>query len=152
MAGALAGATGATGRVALWTPIQFKQVAQVSKPPCTAGAKPVPGGGRAPSACIRFTSTGMTTRLDSARVQRAPRGHHYQIDIRLTPADARRFAALTGELAGLSNPRCQLAIVVNGHVLADPAVLTAITSGQAAIPGFPSLPQAEFFLHTLIGG
>ena len=139
--------------MALSTPIQFKQVAQVSKPPCTAGAKPVPGSGGATSACIRFTGTGITiTRLESARIQRSPGGHQYQIDIRLTPADALRFATLTRELAGQHSPRNQLAIVTNGHVLADPVVMAAITTGQAAIPGFVSKPQAEFDLATLTDG
>ena len=103
---------------------------------------------------LALPSLGLTstdTRLESARVQRGPGGHQYQIDIRLTPADARRFATLTGELAGQHSPRNQLAIVTNGHVLADQVVMTAITAGQAAIPGFASWPQAEFFLHTLIG-
>lgn len=154
--GSLGGATGATGPVALSTPIQFKQVAQVSKPPCTDGAKPVPGSGRAPSACIRFTGTGMAiTRLESAHVQRAPGGHRYQIAIRLTPADARRFATLTRELADQHSPRNRLAIVTNGYVLADPVVLTATTAGQTAIPGIPgnaTKPEAEFFLATLTGG
>ena len=117
------------------------------------GAKPVPGSGGATSACIRFTGTGITiTRLESARIQRGPGGHQYQIDIRLTPADARRFATLTRELAGQHSPRNQLAIVTNGHVLADPVLMAAITTGQAAIPGFASKPQAEFDLATLTGG
>jgi SecD-like export protein len=151
--GSLGGATGTTGPLALSTPIQFKQVARVSKPPCTAGAKPVPGNGGAPSACIRFTGTGMAiTRLGAARIQRCPQGHQYQIDIRLTPADARRFATLTRTVAGQPSPRNQLAIVTNGHVLADPVVMAAITVGQAAIPGFATRPQAEFFLATLTGG
>jgi hypothetical protein len=151
-AGSLGGATGATGHVVLSTPMQFKQVAQVSEGPCTAGAKPVPGSGT-PSACVRFTRTGMTiTRLESASVQRVPRSHQYQIDIRLTPADARRFATLTRELARQPIPRNQLAIVTNGYVLADPTVMGAITAGQAAIPGFVSKPQAQFFLATLTGG
>lgn len=151
--GSVGGATGTTGSLVLSTPIQFKQVAQVSRPPCTAGAKPVPGSGRAPSACIRFTSTGMTiTWLEAARVQRSPQGHQYQIDIRLTSADARRFATLTRELAGQHSPRNQLAIVTNGYVLADPVVTAAITTGQAAIPGFATEPQAMFFLATLVGG
>lgn len=151
--GSVGGTAGATGSVALSTPIQFKQVAQVSTPPCTAGAKPVPGSGGAPSACIRFTGTGMTiTRLEYASVERSPGSHQYQIDIRLTPADARRFGTLTRELAGQHSPRNQLAIATNGYVLADPTVMAAITVGQAAIPGFPSKPQAEFFLATLTNG
>jgi hypothetical protein len=151
--GSVGGATGTTGPLAASTPIQFKQVAQVSKPPCTAGAKPVPRSGGGTSACIRFTGTGMTiTRVESARVQRGPQGHQYQIDMRLTPADARRFATLTRELTGQHSPRNRLAIVTNGYVLADPVVLAANTTGQAAIPGFPSRPQAEFSMATLLGG
>ena len=150
--GSVGGATGTTGRLTLSTPIQFRQVARVSIPPCTAHAKPVPGSGGTPSTCIRFTGTGMAiTRLESARVQRGPGGHQYQIDIRMTPADARRFAALTREVAGQLSPRNQLAIVTNGYVLSDPVVMTAITAGQAAIGGFPSKPQAEFVLATLTG-
>jgi len=153
--GIVGGATGATGSLVLSTPIQFKQVARVSPPPCTAGAKPVPGSSSgAPSVCIRFTGTGMAiTRLESARVQRSPGSHQYQIDIRMTPADARRFATLTRKVASQLSPRNQLAIVTNGYVLADPVVMSAITGGQAAIPaGFVSRPQAEFFLATLTGG
>jgi SecDF, P1 head subdomain len=151
--GSVGGATGATGALVLSTPIQFKQVARVSIPPCTAGAKPVPGKGGAASTCIRFTGTGMAiTRLESAHVQRAPQGHQYQIDIRLTPADARRFATLTRKVAGQHSPRNQLAIVTNGYVLDDPMVMSAITGGQAAIGGFVSRPQALFFLATLTKG
>ena len=152
-AGSVGGATGATGPLALSTPIQFEQVARVSMPPCTAHAKPVPRSAGAASTCIRFTGTGMAvTRLESARVQRDPQGHQYQIDIRLTPADARRFATLTREVAGQLSPRNQLAIVTNGHVLTDPVVMSAITVGQAAIGGFVSRPQALFFLATLTSG
>jgi hypothetical protein len=68
----------------------------------------------------------------------------------MTPADARRFAALTRQVAGQLSPRNQLAIVTNGYVLADSVVLSAITAGQAAIPGFVSKPQAEFALATMI--
>lgn len=153
--GSVGGATGATGPVVLSTPIQFKQVARVSMPPCTAGAKPVPGigGGTSPT-CIRFTGTGIAiTRLESARVLRGPGRHQYQIGIRLTPADARRFARLTRVLVGQHSPRNQLAVVTNGHVLSDPVVMSAITGGQAAISAnFTSQPQAMFFLDTLING
>jgi SecD-like export protein len=151
--GSLGGATGAMGSLSLSTPIQFKQVARVSTRPCTAGAKPVPGSGGTPSACIRFTGTGMAiTRLESASVQRVPQSHQYQIEIRMTPADARRFATLTREVARQPSPRNQLAVVTNGYVLSDPVVMSAITVGQAAIAGFASKPQAQFVLATLTGG
>ena len=151
--GSVGGATGTTGHLALSTPIQFKQVARVGRPSCPATVNPMSGRAAGRPECIRFTGTGMTiTRLQSARVQRGPGGHQYQIDIRLTSADARRFATLTRTLAGQHSPRNRLAIVTNGYVLADPVVTAAITTGQAAIPGFATQPQAMFFMDTLIGG
>jgi SecD-like export protein len=151
--GSVGGATGTTGSLVLSTPIQFKQVAQAGRTPCPATVNPTTGRVNGGPECIRFTGTGMAiTRLQSARVQRGPGGHQYQIDIRMTPADARRFATLTRELAGQHSPRNRLAIVTNGYVLADPVVMAAITAGQAAIPGFATRPQAEFFLATLTGG
>lgn len=146
------GAMGAAATVALRTRIMFEQVAGSSRPPCAADADPMPGSAGAAASCLRFTGTGMTiTRFESAHVQRNRLGQ-YQLDIRLTHPDARRFATLTRELAGLHSPRNRLAIVTNGHVLADPVVLAPVATGQAAIPGFPSKPQAEFLLATLTGG
>jgi hypothetical protein len=145
------GATGVTGPVALSTPIQFEQVARARRPSCPATVNPWTGRVNDRPECIRFSGTGMTvTRLESTRIERGPGG--YQIDIRLAPADARRFATLTRMLAGQHSPRNRLAIVTNGHVLADPTVLAAMTTGQAAIPGFATQPQARYFLDTLIGG
>jgi hypothetical protein len=144
--------SGAAAPIALSTPIRFEQVARVGRPPCPAAINPITGSVTGQPECIWFTGTGMAiTRVESARVQQSVSGH-YQLDIRLAPADARRFARLTRELAGQHSPRNRLAIVTNGHVLADPVVLTATTSGQAAIPGFANKPEAEFFLATLVGG
>jgi len=148
--GGTGGAPGAAASVALSTPILFEQVARTSPPPCAAGVNSMPGIGRARRVCLRFTGTGMTVhRVRSARVQRSASGQ-YQLDFSLAPADARRYAALTRELAAQPSPRCQLAIILNGHVLAHPQVLAAVTTGQAVIPGFPTRPQAEFFLATLL--
>jgi hypothetical protein len=135
-------------------PILFRQVAGVGRPPCPTSVNPATGRASGPPACIRYTGTEMAiTRVESVRVRQGALGR-YQLNIRMTPADARRFATLTRELAGLHSPRNRLAIVLNGDVLADPVVLTASTSGQVAVPvpGFRSRPQAEFFLATLIGG
>lgn len=153
--GNVGGATGATGPapMLLSTPIRFEQVARADRPPCRGTVSPIMGRVNGRPECIRFTGTGMTiTRLESVRIERGAGSHRYQIDIRLTPADARRFAALTRKLAGQHSPRNRLAIVTNWSVLADPVVMAAITTGQAAIPGFATKPQATFFLDTLIGG
>jgi hypothetical protein len=140
----------AAAPVVLSTPILFKQVAGFAKPPCPANVNRATGPAIGPPVCIRFTGTGMAiTRIESARVQQGPPGQ-YQLEIRLTPADARRFATLTRKVAGQHSPRNRLAIVLNGDVLADPVVQTAITSGQAAIPGFSSKPEAEFSWATMV--
>jgi len=141
-----------TAALALSVPIRFVQVAGTSRPPCRAGADLMAGTRGTAASCIRFTGTGMTiTRVESARTQRNPLGG-YQLDLRLTRADAQRFAALTRQLAGLHSPRNRLAVVANGYVLATPTVLAAITIGQAVIPGLPTKPQAEFVLATLLSG
>jgi hypothetical protein len=150
--GSHGGALGAARTVALQAPVTFGQVAGTSAPPCRAGADLMPHTAGTAASCFRFTGTGMTiTRVESVRVQRNPLGR-YQLEFRLAPADARLFAALTRRLAGLHSPRNQLAIVVNGRVLADLTVRRAITAGQAVMPGLPTKPQAEFLLATLLGG
>ena len=144
----------AAAPIGLSIPIVFRQVAAVGRPPCPTSVNPATGRASGPPDCIRYTGTEMAiTRIESVRVRQGSPGR-YQMDIRMTPADARRFATLTRALAGLHSPRNRLAIVLNGDVLADRVVLTAITSGQVEIPppGFPSKPQAEFFMATLIGG
>jgi preprotein translocase subunit SecD len=82
------------------------------------------------------------TSVPSARVQRFVPGG-YQLDLRLSPADSRVFAALTRELAGLHSPHNQFAVIAGGRVLASPVVESPITAGRVAISGFTSRAQAE---------
>jgi SecD-like export protein len=144
-------AIGAPAPLTPSTPIRFEQVARSSGPPCLDGALPVPvRTGATAVRCLRFTGTGMTvTRVESARVRRNVAGQ-YELDIRMTPADARRFATLTGELAGLPGPRNRLAVVLNGHVMEAPVVQAVVRSGQAEIVSFVNKPQAQFFMATLL--
>lgn len=148
------GPTLAAGPVSLNTPIQFRQVASISKHACKAGSAGVPGPAAASasnqqapgSACYRFTHKGMTvTGLESAAVAHQP-GGGYALDIRFTPGDAARFAALTRELAGKPTPRCQFAIIIGGHVISAPTVDVPITQGQAEITGFTSRAQVANLL------
>jgi hypothetical protein len=144
----------ATAPVTLSTPIQFRQVASIGTHNCKAGSPGLPGPSAASagnpngpgSACYRFTHKGMTvTGLESAAVVSQP-GGGYLLDIHFTRADAARFAALTRELAGQPSPRCQLAVIVGGHVISSPTVEQPITQGQAQITGFTSRAQAEHLL------
>lgn len=148
------GPTLAAGPVTLNTPIQFRQVAAISRHACKAGSPGMPGPAAASAsnqnapgaACYRFTHKGMTvTGLESAAVAHQP-GGGYALDIRFTPGDAARFAALTRELAGKPSPHCQFAIIIGGHVISAPTVDVPITQGQAEITGFTSRAQVANLL------
>ena len=139
--GSISANAGTSAPVRLHTPIQFEQVAWTSHTRCAAGAGQMPGP--APAACVHLTGTGMTiTGVRSAGVQRSASGG-YELNIRLTPADSRVFAALTRELAGLHRPHNQFAIIVNGRVLVIPVVEMPMTAGRVQILGFTSRAQAE---------
>ncbi len=146
------GPTLAAGPVSLNTPIQFRQVASISMHACPSGSSGLPGPPASPNgvfkaACYRFTSKRLTvTGLESAAVVHQP-GRGYLLDIRFTPGDTARFAALTRELAGLPTPHCQLAVIVGGRVISSPTVEQPITQGQAEITGFTSHAQVEGLLH-----
>jgi hypothetical protein len=142
--------TGPTLPISLRTPIQFRQVATVHSGPCPAGSPGVPGPPDntkgTGTVCYQFTHNAMTvTVLQSATVSRANDGS-YWLMIRFTKTDASRFAVLTRKVAGQPSPRCELAIVVSGRVMAAPIVEEPITGGQAEIPGFTSHAQAEHLL------
>jgi preprotein translocase subunit SecD len=101
-----------------------------------------------PSGCVFLTGSGMTvTTVQSVRVVQLNTG--YGLEVVLTPADTGKFAALTRQLAGLPSPRDQLAIFIDGRVIADSAVQGPITGGTAQIPGFATRAQAESLLSYL---
>lgn len=143
--------TGPTLPVSLDSPVQFRQVASISGHACPPGSSGVPGPASqtaaAQAGCFHLTGTGMTvSTVRAAWVTRDNNGQ-YALNLRFRPADARQFAALTGKLAGQPTPRCQLAIIIGGRVVADPVVETPITAGQAQIPGFATHAQADRLLH-----
>jgi hypothetical protein len=136
--------------VSLRSPIQFRQVAAISNASCPAGSGGLPGTlpDSAAPACFYLTGTGMTvTALQSAQVIPSGTGS-YLLEIVLPPAQTGPFAALTRQLSGLPSPRDQLAIIIDGRVIADPAVQSAITGGTAEIPGFATRAQAESLLSS----
>ena len=136
--------------VSLRSPIQFRQVAAISDAPCPAGSGGLPGTpDSAAPACFYLTGTGMTvTAVQSAQVVPSGTGG-YQLDIVLTRAQTGPFAALTRQVTGLPSPRDQVAIIIDGRVIADPVVQSAIPGGNAQITGFATRAQAESLLSSL---
>ena len=137
--------------ISLRSPIQFRQVAAISNASCPAGSRGLPGSlpDSAAPACFYLTGTGMTvTALQSAQVIPSGTGG-YLLKIVLSPAQTGPFAALTRKLSGLPSPRDQLAVIIDGRVIADPAVQGPITGGKAEIPGFATRAQAESLLSSL---
>ena len=136
--------------ISLRSPIQFRQVAAISDASCPAGSRGLPGtlpDSPAP-ACFYLTGTGITvTALQSAQVIPSGTGG-YLLKTVLSPAQTGPLAALTGKLSGLPSPRDQLAVIIDGRVIADPAVQGPITGGKAEIPGFATRAQAESLLSS----
>ncbi len=137
--------------VSLRSPIQFRQVAAISNASCPAGSGGLPGSlpDSAAPACFYLTGTGMTvTALQSAQVIPSGTGG-YLLQIGLTRAETGPFAALTRQVSGLPSPRDQVAIIIDGRVIADPAVQSVIPGGKAQITGFATRAQAESLLSSL---
>ena len=138
---------GPAAPISLRSPIQFRQVAAISNASCPAGSGGLPDS--AARACVYLTGTGMTvTALQSVQVVPSGTGG-YLLDILLTRAETGPFAALTQKVSGLPSPRNQLAIIIDGRVIADPAVQGAIPGGNAQITGFATRAQAESLLASL---
>lgn len=137
----------AVAPIRLQSPIQFRQVATIGTAPCAAGPAALPG--RTAHDCYYLTGTAMiVTTVESAQVTGSGTGQ-YVLTFSLTPADTGPLAALTRELAGLPSPRDQLAIIISGHVIAHPSVVSPITRGQVKISGFATHAQAERVLQGL---
>jgi len=137
---------GPAAPIHLRSPIQFRQVAAIGNAACPPGSGGLPDS--AAPACIYLTGTGMTvTIVQSAQVVRTGPGQ-YVLYLALTPAQTRPFAALTRKVSGLPSPRDQLAIIVGGRVIANPAVQGPITDGSAQIP-CDTRAQAESLLSAL---
>jgi hypothetical protein len=149
--------SGDTGRavspvapVRLQSPIQFRQVATIGAGPCAAGSQGLPG--RTAHDCFYLTGTGMAvTTIESVQIT-GPGPGNYALTFSLTPADTGPLEALTRELAGLPSPRNQLAIIISGHVIAHPVVISPVTRGQVQISGLTTHAQAAHLLQSLRAG
>jgi hypothetical protein len=136
--------------VRLGSPIQFRQVNKIDETACPPGSHGLPG--TATPTCYHLTRIGMTvSELQSARIaELAPAGD--VVIIRLMPADRARFGALTQKLTGLPTPRCQVAIIVGGRVIAAPVAETAVFDGMVQLGGFTTRSQADRVLQDLLSG
>jgi hypothetical protein len=133
----------------LRSPLVFAQVAVTSRPPCPVHSAKVLASN--PPACLRLGGFRMTvTRIESARVQQF-HGDDL-LAIRFTPADSRRFATLTRELARLPSPHNELATVIGGRIVDHPVVISAVRTRWVQFTGFPNRAAVEFALRSLLAG
>jgi hypothetical protein len=137
--------------VRLGSPIQFRQVNKIDFTACPAGSHGLPGTGI--PGCYHLTGAGMTvSELYSARVTELMPGS-YSVIVHLMPADSARFAALAQRLTGLPTPRCQVAIIVGGRVIAAPIAEGTMDGGMMQITGnFTTRAQADRILQDLRPG
>lgn len=139
----------AAAPVWLRTPLVFAQVAAASRPPCGVHSAKVLAPN--PPACLRLGGARMTvTRIKAARVGQ----FHGEplLEIRLVPADSRRFATLIRELAGLPSPHNVLATVIGGRIVDHPVVISAVMTRWVGLVGFPNRAAVEFALRSLLSG
>jgi hypothetical protein len=135
--------------VRLGSPIQFRQVNKIDERACPPGSRGLPGTGI--PRCYHVARIGVTvSELKSARVAELMPGS-YSVNIGLMPGDAGRLGVLTGKLTGLPTPRCQVAIIVGGRVIAAPVAEGAIDSGAVQIT-VATRAQADRVLHDLRSG
>ena len=139
---------GPAALIRLRSPIQFRQVAAINPGACPAGS----GGLRLPDSgapgCIYLTRRGLTvTTVRSAVVIRTGPGQ-YALNLVLTRAQRGPWAALTRQVSGLRSPRDELAVIVDGRVIAYPAIDGAITGGSLLID-FATRAQVERVLWSL---
>ena len=133
--------------LSLRQPIQFRQVAKITRGHCPAHSSGLYG--LHPPSCVHLAKARMILTQGMAGWMDMPLTSPYSVTIQLTPADRNRFAALTRNVTGLPRPRDQLAIIVGGRLLAAPFVEEPITRGFVQIVGIPTRAQAEDLIRGL---
>ncbi|HXS67077.1 MAG TPA: hypothetical protein VN767_29825 [Streptosporangiaceae bacterium] len=88
------------------------------------------------------------TKVESAQI--FPGQGYYSIVIRLIPSQVGQLAALTTFVTRQHAPRNQLAVIVDGKVVADPTVQTPLRHGALEII-FPTRAQTERIFRELVG-
>ncbi|MFF9313820.1 protein translocase subunit SecD [Streptomyces sp. NPDC014748] len=74
------------------------------------------------------------------------------VQLDFTGSGAKKFADVTGKLAQNQEPQNQFAIVLDGEVVSDPRVTTAITGGNAEISGSFDQQSAQNLANMLSYG
>jgi hypothetical protein len=135
--------------VTLRTAVQFRQIAVNEGPaPCPPNSPDYVFGDQIP-ACFKLARPGMTiTKVESAQI--FPGQGYYSIVIRLIPSQVGQLAALTTFVTRQHAPRNQLAVIVDGKVVADPTVQTPLRHGALEII-FPTRAQTERIFRELVG-
>jgi hypothetical protein len=129
--------------------IEFRQVGRVVDKPCPPGSPGLPGTSR--HVCYHLTSTGMTARIESARVVPVPGMRaSFEINASLMPAYRHRFEALTAGLVHQHSPRNRMATIAHGVVIDSPRVIGAL-SGSFQLSTWSTRAAATHFLHRLEG-
>jgi preprotein translocase subunit SecD len=75
----------------------------------------------------------------------------WSISIELTADAAEVFQAATVEAAGALDPQNQIAMVVDGRIVATPIVLVPITGGDFLLEGRFTESEAKMLVASLIG-
>jgi hypothetical protein len=131
--------------------IEFRQLARVAHKPCPPGSPGLPGTSR--HVCYYFTSTGMTARIESARVTRVSSEQNlFQLNVSLMPAYRHRFETLTAGIAHQRGLRNQLATIAHGVVINTPAVEGALRGGLFEVWATPGTRASTTHLLHLIEG
>ncbi|MFE5873231.1 protein translocase subunit SecD [Streptomyces roseifaciens] len=79
-------------------------------------------------------------------------GRGWLVQLKFDSSGSKKFADVTGQLAGKQSPQNQFAIVLDGEVVSDPSVSTSITGGQAEISGGFTQTTAQDLANVLSYG
>ncbi len=133
--------------------------------PVTAKAQCPPAGGPSEKPLSACATNGSDVRYDLGPVavpgtdvarararldEQSAQG--WLVDVTFTAAGARRFAALTAELAPKAPPANQLAMVLDGTVISAPVVQQQLTDGRVQISGSFTRSSAEELAAQLSAG
>ncbi|MFE7120225.1 protein translocase subunit SecD [Streptomyces sp. NPDC057654] len=80
------------------------------------------------------------------------RGQGWIVQLKFTSGGSKKFAAVTGKLAGQQPPQNQFAIVLDGEVVSDPSVSQSIAGGEAEISGSFTQQSAQDLANVLSFG
>jgi hypothetical protein len=103
-------------------------------------------------ACYELGDGMMVTELTAIKLHNPDPAHgmsQFGIDLTLRPQDARHFATLTGQVAGQTPPRNQIAIVVGKWVVSAPEVQQSITGGNVQITGNFTRAKAQKYIDLM---